>query len=48
MTQGSIAAIADGISGKGGRVASELAVRAFVEGYRSQREPVGVATAAMK
>jgi serine/threonine protein phosphatase PrpC len=47
-TQGSIAAIADGFSGKGGRVASELAVRAFVEGYRSQREPVGVATAAMK
>ncbi|HEY0145346.1 MAG TPA: protein phosphatase 2C domain-containing protein, partial [Methylovirgula sp.] len=47
-TQGSIAALADGFGAKSGRVASELAVRAFVDGYRSQREPVGVATAAMK
>ncbi len=29
-------------------MASELAVRAFVDGYRAQNEPVGVATAAMK
>ncbi|MEJ0051290.1 MAG: protein kinase [Methylovirgula sp.] len=47
-TQGSIAALADGFGAKSGRVASELAVRAFIDGYRSQREPVGVATAAMK
>ncbi len=47
-TQGSIAALADGFGAKSGRVASELAVRAFVDGYRSQREPVGVAAAAMK
>ena len=47
-TQGTIAAVADGFGGQGGRVASELAVRAFVDGYRSQKEPVGVAAAAMK
>ena len=48
VTQGAIAAVADGFGGLGGRVASELAVRAFVDGYRAQNEPVGVATAAMK
>ncbi len=47
--QGIVAAIADGVGdASGGRVASELAVRAFVDGYRSQREPVGVGAAAMK
>lgn len=48
VTQGAIAAIADGFGGQGGRVAAELAVRAFVDGYRAQIKPVGVATAAMK
>lgn len=48
VTQGAIAAVADGFGGQGARVASELAVRAFVDGYRAQTEPVGVATAAMK
>ncbi|WP_207206606.1 bifunctional protein-serine/threonine kinase/phosphatase [Methylovirgula ligni] len=47
--QGIVAAVADGFgNAQGGRVASELAVRAFIDGYRSQREPVGVGAAAMK
>jgi len=40
---GVVAAIADGIGGaKGGRVAAELAVRSFIEGYISQSETRGV------
>lgn len=40
---GVIAAIADGIGGaKGGRVAAELAVRGFIDGYISQPETRGV------
>ncbi|WP_297295346.1 bifunctional protein-serine/threonine kinase/phosphatase [uncultured Methylovirgula sp.] len=47
--QGSIAAIADG-SGtpQGGRIASELAVRTFIDDYRSLRELNGVGAAAIK
>lgn len=40
---GVVAAIADGIGGaKGGRVAAELAVRSFIDGYLSQSETRGV------
>lgn len=47
--QGIIAAVADGSgSNQGGRIASELAVRTFVDGYRSQKEPIGVSASAMK
>jgi serine/threonine protein phosphatase PrpC len=47
--QGIVAAVADGTGeAPGGRVASELAVRSFIEGYRSQRDFVGVSAAAMK
>jgi serine/threonine protein phosphatase PrpC len=47
--QGIVAAVADGFGdGRGGRVASELAVETFVDGYRSQRELAGVGAAAMK
>jgi len=45
--QGIAAAVADG-SAEGGRVASELAVRTFLDDYRSQRELNGVGPAAMK
>ncbi|MEW6438749.1 MAG: protein kinase [Pseudomonadota bacterium] len=45
--QGSVAAVADG-SAESGRVASELAVRTFMDDYRSQRELNGVGLAAMK
>ncbi len=47
--QGIVAAVADGFgNAHAGRIASELAVRAFLEGYRSQRELIGVSAAAMK
>jgi serine/threonine protein kinase len=47
--QGVVAAVADGIGdAPGGRIASELAVEAFIDGYRSQRELIGVNAAAMK
>jgi serine/threonine protein phosphatase PrpC len=47
--QGIVAVVADGAGGaQGGRTASELAVRSFLEGYRSQRELIGVGATAMK
>lgn len=45
--QGIVAALADGAGGAGGRAAAELAVRAFLEGYRAQSELAGVGPAAM-
>jgi serine/threonine protein phosphatase PrpC len=45
--QGVLAAVADGAGGgEGGRTASELAVRGFIDAYRSQSELVGVGAAA--
>ena len=45
---GVIAVIADGVSGgKGGRVASELAVRNFIDGYLDQNPMAGVAAAGL-
>lgn len=46
--QGIVAAVADGVGGaKAGRVAAELAVREFIEGYRAQSVLIGVAAGAM-
>jgi serine/threonine protein phosphatase PrpC len=46
--QGVVAAIADGSGGgAGGRIAAELAVRTFLDGYRSQSELAGIGAAAM-
>src|SRR5713101_4161992 len=46
---GIIAAIADGVGGaKGGRVAAELAVRTFIDGYLSQSETRGVRQASAR
>jgi serine/threonine protein phosphatase PrpC len=46
---GLVAALADGVGGaKGGRVAAELAVRTFVDGYYSQPETIGIAAAARR
>ncbi|MDE1917915.1 MAG: bifunctional protein-serine/threonine kinase/phosphatase [Sphingomonadales bacterium] len=43
---GMVAALADGVSGgRGGRIASELAVRALIEGYYAQPDTIGVAHA---
>lgn len=40
---GAVAAIADGVGGaKGGRIAAELSVRAFIEGYLGQSEALSV------
>ncbi len=40
---GSVAVIADGVGGaKGGRVAAELAVRAFIDGHLSQNAMLGI------
>src|SRR3984957_11001189 len=40
---GSVAAIADGVGGtKGGRVAAELAVRAFIDGHLGQNPMLGI------
>jgi serine/threonine protein phosphatase PrpC len=40
---GAVAVIADGVGGaKGGRVAAELAVRAFIDGHLSQNEMLGI------
>lgn len=45
---GVIAVVADGVSGgKGGRVASELAVRNFIDGYLDQNPMAGVAAAGL-
>jgi serine/threonine protein kinase len=47
--QGIVAAVASGVgTGKGARVASELAVRMFIDGYRAQLELAGVSAAGMK
>jgi serine/threonine protein kinase len=47
--QGIVAAVAGGVGAvQGGRIASELAVRTFIDGYRSQLELTGVSAAAMK
>jgi serine/threonine protein phosphatase PrpC len=45
--QGIVAALADGAGGAGGRAAAELAIRAFLEGYRAQSELAGVGPAAI-
>ena len=46
---GVAAAIADGVGGhKGGRVAAETSVRAFLEGYYAQSETLGVIRAAAR
>lgn len=43
---GMVAVIADGVSGsKGGRIASELAARSFIDGYLSSNPLDGIATA---
>lgn len=45
---GVIAVVADGVSGgKGGRIASELAVRNFIDGYLDQNPMAGVAAAGL-
>jgi serine/threonine protein phosphatase PrpC len=47
--QGVIAVVADGVGGaRSGRIAAELAVGSFIEGYRAQNPLAGIATAAMK
>jgi serine/threonine protein phosphatase PrpC len=49
LRAGIVAAIADGVGGaKGGRVAAELAVRSFTDGYYSQPETLGVTGAARR
>ncbi|MDJ1156997.1 protein kinase [Chelatococcus sp. SYSU_G07232] len=49
MRHGIVAAVADGVGGhKGGRTASELAVRTFIEGYYAQPETLGVQRAAAR
>lgn len=46
---GVVGAVADGVGGhKGGRVAAETCVRAFMDGYYSQPETLGVARAASR
>lgn len=46
---GIVAAVADGVGGaKGGRVAAELAVRGFIDGYYSQPATIGVQRAAAR
>lgn len=47
--QGVVVALADGVGGnKGGRIAAELAVRNFFEGYRAQNPLNGIGPAAMR
>jgi serine/threonine protein phosphatase PrpC len=47
--QGALVALADGVGGnEGGRIAAELAVRNFFDGYRAQNPLSGVALAATK
>ncbi len=44
---GIIAALADGVGGaKGGRIAAELAVSSFIDGYLAQSETIGIRRAA--
>lgn len=46
---GIVAAVADGVGGaKGGRVASELAIRSLIDGYYCQPDTIGVANAVCK
>ena len=48
-SHGMIAALADGVGGaKGGRIASELAVRALIDGLYDQPDTIGVASAALR
>lgn len=47
--QGIVAAVADGVGGAmAGRVAAELAVRSFIDGYRAQNPLIGIAAAATR
>ncbi|MBY6242312.1 bifunctional protein-serine/threonine kinase/phosphatase [Methylosinus sp. Sm6] len=47
--QGVVGAVADGVGGhKGGRVAAEICVRAFIEGYYASPETLGVGRAAAR
>lgn len=47
LSEGMIAAIADGVSGtSGGRVAAELAVRGFIDGFLAQKQTLAVPQAA--
>lgn len=47
--QGVVAALADGVGGaKAGRVAAELAVRSFIEGYRAQNPVIGIPAGALR
>lgn len=49
LQHGIVAAVADGVGGsKGGRVAAELAVRQFIDGYYSQPATIGVQRAASR
>ena len=46
---GIIAAIADGVGGaRGGRIAAELGVRCYIDGYLSQSETLGVQRAGIR
>ena len=46
LRMGIVAAVADGVGGaKGGRLAAELAVRSFIDGYYCQPETIGIAAA---
>ncbi|RZJ89836.1 MAG: bifunctional protein-serine/threonine kinase/phosphatase, partial [Brevundimonas sp.] len=48
-THGVVAIVADGVSGsKGGRIAAELAVRSFIDGYMDQDPIVGIPTAGIR
>ncbi|HML28489.1 MAG TPA: protein phosphatase 2C domain-containing protein, partial [Hyphomicrobium sp.] len=47
--QGILVALADGVGGsKGGRIAAELAIKNFFDGYRAQNPLVGIGQAATK
>jgi serine/threonine protein phosphatase PrpC len=49
IAHGSIAALADGVSGgKGGRIAAELAVRSLIEGFYQQPDTIGAAASAAR
>jgi len=47
--QGIVAAVADGVGGAmAGRIAAELAVRSFIDGYRAQNPLIGIPAAATR
>lgn len=49
VNHGIIAAVADGVGGsKGGRVASELAIRSLIDGFYAQPDTIGPANAASR